>query len=155
MKTHSIIIMDTVNSNNYFKNIDIPQVPMDAKKAYICIDSFQAFISNATNTAPVIPGSMAVRISSAANVYTNIENNIANSQTVSVFSSNKYTQGTVISGQQFYNLYFNEINNIENWIELKDFKNINISFEQHAAFFKILFSERNFPFVLSLRLKFE
>ena len=155
MKTQSIIITDTVTKNNYFKNIDIPNIPADAKKAYICIDSFQAYLTNATSANTQIPGSIVVKLSTAANAYSNIENNIASSQTSAVFSSIKYSQGAAISGVQYYNIYFNENNNIENWIELKDFKNINISFEQHTAFYKIFFVERDFPFVLSLRVKFE
>ena len=155
IKTNSIIITDIVTGNNYFKNIDIPQIPLGTKKTFICIDNFQAFIPNATKMATSVPGSVLVKISTASNTYSNIENYLANSQLCAVFSSNKYSQGATISSEQYYNLYFNENNNIENWIELKDFKNIRLSFEQHSAFYKILFIERDFPFVISLRVKFE
>jgi hypothetical protein len=155
--TNSIIIIDTTNGSNYTKNVDISaQLPKDASKAYVCIDGFQAFIRNATFEPLPPPGSIGINISSATNCLKNVENYVYNTQLAAVFSSMQYTPGNLASnGTQFSNLFFNGNNNIENWIELSDFKQFKISFELHPAFSTTSFVASNFQFVLSLRVKYE
>lgn len=156
VKTNSIVVIDTTNGSNYFKNVDISgQIPKDATKAYVCIDSFQAYIPNATSQTKPGPGSIGINISSATNCFKNTDNYLSNTQLAAVFSSMQYTQGDLAGGAQYLNLFFNSNNNLENWIELSDFKNFKISFQLHPAFDSNSFLALNFYFVLSLRVKYD